>query len=82
MGLNWIGQLGLPLSTTYVPERVPYLEDVVAIDSGWYHSTAITAGGPVSAWGRNNQGQLGSGDSERSNVPLRTLFREVCKDEG
>ncbi|KAK4846975.1 hypothetical protein QYF36_023865 [Acer negundo] len=62
------GALGLPTSLTgigggaYEPTPVPGLPaDVSNVSAGHYHSLAVTSGGALWAWGRNNEAQLGRG---------------------
>lgn len=62
------GSLGLPSSLVgvggdaYEPTVVTGLPpDVVGVSAGHYHSLAVTAGGELWAWGRNDEGQLGRG---------------------
>ncbi|KAL0795899.1 hypothetical protein Bca101_067276 [Brassica carinata] len=44
----------------YKPTQVPDLpSDVSFISAGHYHSLAVTSGGEIWAWGRNEEGQLG-----------------------
>lgn len=50
-----------PLCDTSTVEDVDGLSAIVAIDSGWHHILAVTDGGLVMAWGRNDYGQLGDG---------------------
>ncbi len=42
-----------------------------AIDAGYKHSLAISTNGSVYAWGDNSQGQLGTGDTTGSLVPVK-----------
>ncbi|KAL5865491.1 hypothetical protein ACOSQ3_003005 [Xanthoceras sorbifolium] len=62
------GALGLPTSLTgiggdaYEPTPVPGLPaDVSSVSAGHYHSLAVTSGGALWTWGRNNEAQLGRG---------------------
>jgi alpha-tubulin suppressor-like RCC1 family protein len=43
---------------------------VVAVAGGDYHSVALQADGTVQAWGDNTQGQLGTGNTSSSLVPV------------
>ncbi|GMH08729.1 hypothetical protein Nepgr_010569 [Nepenthes gracilis] len=62
------GALGLPSSLVgigrdaYEPTRIPGLPpNILSVSAGHYHSLAVTSGGELWAWGRNNEGQLGRG---------------------
>ncbi len=40
-----------------------FLEDIIALDAGWYHSLAVDdVNGNVWAWGGDTNGQIGNGD--------------------
>jgi alpha-tubulin suppressor-like RCC1 family protein len=43
----------------------------ISVSAGGGHSCAITPTGVVYCWGMNGGGQLGSGSTNESNVPLR-----------
>ena len=68
-GLNNHGQLGIGNKyDTSVPTRIkeidPYEGDyIVEIAGGEHHSVARTKDGIVYCWGRNDEGQLGIGDT-------------------
>jgi len=49
------------------------LSDVVAIAAGERHSLALTDSGDLYAWGENGDGQLGTGNTTDSNVPVLIL---------
>ena len=55
----------------YVPRRVPGIQDVTAIACGSTHMLALRKDGTVWTWGRNRDGQLGLGDTERRGAPAQ-----------
>jgi alpha-tubulin suppressor-like RCC1 family protein len=68
-GLNNHGQLGIGNKfDTSVPTKVSDLDPfegdyIVEVAGGEHHSTARTNEGLVYCWGRNDEGQLGLGDT-------------------
>ncbi len=67
-GLNQNGQVGVgDTNPRYKHARIveylngPSLTGVTAVACGAYHSMALTTGGAVKVWGRNDQYQLGLG---------------------
>lgn len=71
-GDNLYGQLGNNTNSgTAIPVDVTGLtDDIVAIDEGRWHSCALTSTGGVKCWGLNDDGQLGDGTWNNSNVPV------------
>jgi hypothetical protein len=71
-GDNGLDQLGNGTSggTTAMPSAVSGLGGVSAISAGGAHSLALLAGGTVTAWGYNPDGQLGNGANVNSPVPV------------
>ncbi|MCL2548367.1 MAG: hypothetical protein FWE76_04290, partial [Symbiobacteriaceae bacterium] len=57
-GENWLGQLGLPVPSSFLP--IQALNQVKAIAAGGWHSLAISSSGDLLAWGDNTYGQLGN----------------------
>ena len=47
-----------------------FLTDVIEIDSGYSHSLALKVDGTLVAWGYGSNGQLGSGMSSSTSVPV------------
>jgi len=46
------------------------MSDVIAISAGQYHAVTLKGDGTVRTWGYNAYGQLGTGDTNYSNVPV------------
>ncbi len=75
-GDNGSGQVGNGTVSPWVTEPTqviapntqsgPYLQSIVAVAAGWYHSLAIDNTGKVYAWGGDAYGQLGDGDATLS----------------
>ena len=78
MGDNAYGQLGDGTnndSDTMVQVRdsagTGYLTNIVSIAAGNYHVLALTDGGLVYTWGRNNKGQLGNNTTTNQSLPVQ-----------
>lgn len=76
-GNNESGQLGDETNiTSNVPVQVKgtggagFLNHVIAIAAGGFHSLALLIEGTVLAWGNNESGQLGDGINIGSNIPV------------
>jgi alpha-tubulin suppressor-like RCC1 family protein len=71
-GDNENGQLGIGTAAedSEVPVAVSGLTGVKAIAAGASHSLALLNNGTVMAWGNNENGQLGTGNTKDSNVPV------------
>jgi alpha-tubulin suppressor-like RCC1 family protein len=67
-GFNDHGQLGLgdhgDGTDRNVPTEVPGVNEVVAVAAGTYHSFALNRDGTAMACGKNDNGQLGLGDTD------------------
>ena len=81
-GYNGDGELGAASSGTcagsYPCATTPVAvslggASVTAIAAGWDHSLAIRSDGTALAWGLNNYGQLGTGDTTNRLVPAPAL---------
>ena len=77
-GRNNFGQLGNGLnSDSGAPVSVTGLSGTVAeIATGKQHSCVLTTRGGVQCWGNNSSGQLGTGNTANSNVPVTVLGME------
>ncbi|KAK1948183.1 putative E3 ubiquitin-protein ligase HERC1 [Phytophthora citrophthora] len=75
-GMNDCGQLGLDHTQhQHTPQLVDSLSSqvVTKVACGLYHTVAVTSGGEVYAFGKNDYGQLGLGHARNMKVP--TLAR-------
>lgn len=71
-GMNDCGQLGLDHTQhQHTPQLVDALSSqvIVKVACGLYHTVAVTAGGEVYAFGKNDYGQLGLGHARNVKVP-------------
>ncbi|WP_437833130.1 RCC1 domain-containing protein [Sorangium sp. So ce1153] len=68
-GASSYGQIGNGSSGTnqVTPTSVILPGGAAAISAGWHHSLAVSTGGSVWSWGRNNNGQIGNGTSGTTN---------------
>lgn len=71
-GDNLYGELGNGnVGNTNVPTDVVGLASgVTAIATGGYHACALTLGGGVKCWGRNDDGQLGISNTQSISIPV------------
>jgi alpha-tubulin suppressor-like RCC1 family protein len=71
-GDNEQGQLGIGTGAedSEVPVAVSGLTGVKAISAGANFSLALLTNGTVMAWGENETGELGTGNTKSSNVPV------------
>ncbi|MBU6227472.1 MAG: hypothetical protein KGQ43_07795 [Acidobacteria bacterium] len=73
-GDNWYGQIGNGSGGTgthvATPATVSGLTGVREVVAGAYHVCALLADTTVKCWGYNIAGQLGTGDTNNSNVPV------------
>ena len=70
---------GNDVSFQYFPVRVPFPGGtaITDIEAGMLNSFAIDSAGYLWAWGRNNTGQLGTGDTESRHTPVRVLGPQI-----
>jgi alpha-tubulin suppressor-like RCC1 family protein len=72
-GNNNAGQLGNGTTTSSdkpVGVKVPSGDKIKSVAEGCFHSLALTTTGAVLAWGENSSGQLGTGSTANSDVPV------------
>lgn len=71
-GANGLGQLGIGATTpsTSLPGPVSGVTDAVAVTAGELHACVLHAGGTVSCWGANGNGQLGIGATGTQTAPV------------
>jgi alpha-tubulin suppressor-like RCC1 family protein len=75
-GANNDGQLGTGITSRDINVPVAVSggsnagHTVTRITASGYHTCAVLSDGTVSCWGRNEYGQLGTGDTTNSNTPL------------
>jgi alpha-tubulin suppressor-like RCC1 family protein len=53
-----------------------YLQNIIAISAGDYHSMALDSDGNVWAWGYNSNGQLGDNTTDDTNTPVQVQGEE------
>ncbi|MDR1011053.1 MAG: hypothetical protein LBM04_07970, partial [Opitutaceae bacterium] len=72
-GYNGFGQLGTGDTTYYrsTPVQVAASGSVTAVAAGYYHTLFTTADGKLWATGRNDSGQLGTGDTTYRSTPVQ-----------
>lgn len=76
-GNNEFGQLGDgTLTSRFSPRQItlPAQNHIVNISAGGYHTLAVTVSGGLWAWGRNTNGQLGTGTNNSTSTPTRVLL--------
>ncbi len=71
-GEDGFGQLGddAPTTAKLVPTQVATITNVIHLGAGYDHSLAVTEGGTLYAWGRNTDGQCGSGTPTDQPTPV------------
>jgi alpha-tubulin suppressor-like RCC1 family protein len=76
-GGNGNGQLGdgtTTTRTTPVPVNLPAGTTVTQVSAGTAFSLALTSTGQVLAWGKNADGELGNGTTQRSSTPVQVAL--------
>lgn len=73
-GENRFGQIGNGTRTPYLSltsvDASGLMSNTAQISSSWEHSCAVTKTGGLKCWGSNDYGQLGSGTTLESHVPI------------
>ncbi len=79
-GGNSEGQLGNagPSYGQFLPQTIPGLSSVAAIDTGAAHILALLSNGDVKSWGRNGYGQLGLGNNLWQSTPQLIPGLSLC----
>jgi len=74
-GYNYFGELGNGNNNnSNVPVDVYGLSfGIASISAGFYHSCALNFSGGIKCWGYNEDGELGNGNNNSSNVPVNVL---------
>ena len=82
-GPNNYGQQGSSEAPAYAyePIRIPGLENIVQISSGWGHCMARTADGKLYGWGRNTGGQVGNGTTKNVKEPVLLSLTDIVDVE-
>eukprot|EP01091_Cochliopodium_minus_P019750 TRINITY_DN8403_c0_g1_i1.p1 TRINITY_DN8403_c0_g1~~TRINITY_DN8403_c0_g1_i1.p1 ORF type:complete len:381 (+),score=72.68 TRINITY_DN8403_c0_g1_i1:27-1169(+) len=82
-GNSSYGQTGQGvIGVTSIPKKIMGLEHrVLNVGSGYYHSFCTTYDGEVYTWGKNNYGQLGSGDGKNRHTPTLIANVVLSKNE-
>ncbi|CAH0477266.1 unnamed protein product [Peronospora belbahrii] len=83
-GMNDSGQLGLDHAQhQHTPQLVLSLSNqvITKVACGLYHTVAITVGGAVYSFGKNDYGQLGLGHARDTKVPNRVKMSPGESDE-
>jgi alpha-tubulin suppressor-like RCC1 family protein len=76
-GRNQADQLGRITENaraSFVPVKIPNLENVVTAAGGLYHSLVLTKSGKVFGWGRNISGQVGVTKTKEVKIPQEVIF--------
>ena len=63
--------------STHVKINLP--EAPVAVAPGFGHVLALTENGEVYAWGRNSQGQVGSGNTKKTMTPVKLGLKNITQ---
>jgi alpha-tubulin suppressor-like RCC1 family protein len=84
-GYNKLGELGngsTAGSDRPVTVKLPAGTKVTQVFAGGFHAMVLTSKGRVLAWGNNGSGQLGTGNTNNSDVPVKVLLPPGTKATG
>ena len=84
-GQNNLGQLGdgnTNGTDRTVTVKLPADTKVTQMFAGGFHAMVLTSKGRVLAWGNNGSGQLGTGNTNNSDVPVRVVLPARTKATG
>ena len=75
-GSDSVGKLGMNVSSTLIPKKVPGISNVKQISTGTkfnsdIHTLAVTEEGDLYAWGYNSNGELGDGTRTYKSKPVK-----------
>jgi alpha-tubulin suppressor-like RCC1 family protein len=84
-GTNTFGQLGDPAKgSSNVPVKVPAglpAARAISIAAGGFHTCAVFEGGDVYCWGKNDNGQIGTGmTSDKETSPLKVTLPKAAAE--
>ncbi|MBQ8043678.1 MAG: hypothetical protein IJ272_05960, partial [Clostridia bacterium] len=65
-----LSEYGTVWNLSNLAQKVSNLTNIVEITSGDSHNMALASDGTVYVWGNNSYGQLGTGDTVSSNIPV------------
>jgi alpha-tubulin suppressor-like RCC1 family protein len=70
-GYNSAGQAGHPSKSLHTPTKVPLQKEISEVICGGYHTLGLDSDGGLWGWGRNDKGNLGTGDVDNSAAPRK-----------
>jgi alpha-tubulin suppressor-like RCC1 family protein len=75
-GHDFYGQIGQSFAQNnfFTPVQVGSSTDWVAISAGFYHSLGLRSDGTVWAWGYGEDGEIGNGTLQSTNVPTKVVL--------
>jgi alpha-tubulin suppressor-like RCC1 family protein len=65
--------IGRVIGHSYTPAQIPGFSNVIGISGGWDHALAVKSDGTAWAWGKNNNGELGNGTTNSTNLPVQVV---------